>query len=97
MNKLLFALLVFGLGHVHAEDLSGNEQSVHSLHHKNFIGQRAYNKAPSVKPKGANEAWEGTGLVTQDPEQAEKALMKHNQHQMNFMGKRPYLAPHHPD
>lgn len=98
MNKVLIGLLGFVLiGQVNAEDLSGNEVNVRTLHHNNFLGQRAYNNVPSLKSKGANEAWEGTGLVVQDPEQAEKALIKHNQHQMNFIGKRPFLAPHNPD
>ena len=98
MNKLLFGLLAFGLvGQVYAEGLSGDAPNVRTLHHNNFISQRAYSKAPSVQPKGANEAWVGAGLVTQDPEQVEKAKRRHNQQQMNFFSKQPYSAPRIPD
>lgn len=98
MNKLLLAALAVGwVAQVYAEDLSDHEQHVRPLHQNNFISQRPYHKAPDLQARGANQAWEGTGLVTQDPEQAEKALMKHNQHQMNFMGKRPYFAPRNAD
>ncbi|MDP8568248.1 hypothetical protein [Methylophilus aquaticus] len=98
MNKLLLAVLSVGLvAQVQAGDLSDQKQGVRSQHQHNFFGQRPYNVAPAEKSNGANQAWEGTGLVTQDPEQAEKALMKHNQHQMNFIGKRPYLAPRNTD
>lgn len=98
MNKLLLALLTVGLvAQANAGDLSDQKPGVHSQHQNNFFGQRPYHVAPEEKSNGANQAWEGTGLVTQDPEQAEKALIKHNQHQMNFMGKRPYQAPRNAD
>lgn len=98
MKKLLLTLFAFGLvTQTHAADLSDNAQSVRNLHHNNFVGQRPYNKIPDLQAKAANQPWEGTGFVTQTPEQAEKALMRHNQHQMHFTGKRPYLAPHNAD
>ncbi|QDC44426.1 hypothetical protein [Methylophilus medardicus] len=98
MKKLLLTILAFGLmGQGNAADLPNNEQTVRRVNNNHHIGQRPYSKAPDVKAKETDEAWEGTGLVAEDPEQAEKKLMKHNQHQMNFMGKRPYFAPHNPD
>lgn len=94
MSKLLLAVLAVGLvAQVQADDLPDGETNVRTQHHNNFVGQRPYSKAPKVQAKGADQAWEGTGLVTQTPEEAEKALMKHNQLQLNFMGKRPYVAP----
>lgn len=98
MKKLLLAVLAFGfVAQGNSADLRDNEQRLPRMNNNHHFGQRPYNNAPDVKTKGADEAWEGTGLVAEDPVQAEKKLMKHNQHQMNFMGKRPYLAPHTPD
>lgn len=98
MSKLLLALLAVGLAtQVQAADLPDADSNVRQQHQKHFFGQRPYSKVPDVQARGENQAWEGTGLVTQDPEQAEKALVKHNQLQLNFMGKRPYLAPHNAD
>jgi hypothetical protein len=98
MKKLFLTVLALGfVAQVNAADLPDNEQSIGQSHHNHFIGKRPYHKIVDKPAKGADQAWEGTGLVAEDPEQAEKKLMKHNQHQMNFMGKRPYLAPHNPD
>lgn len=98
MKTLFLTILALGfVAQVNAADLPDNEQGIGQSHHNHFIGKRPYNKVPDVKARGANQAWEGTGLVAEDPEQTEKKLMKHNQHQMNFTGKRPYIAPHNPD
>lgn len=97
MKTLLLALLSSGLiVQAQAGDLPDHKHNVRSLHHNNFIGQRPHHKMPDVQTE-ANQAWEGTGFVAQNPEQVEKALIKHNQHQMHFMGKRPYHAPNNAD
>jgi len=98
MKKLFLAILAFGfVAQGNAADLADNEQRVRRVNNNHHFGQRPYNKIIDKPAKGADQAWEGTGLVAEDPEQAEKKLIKHNQHQMNFIGKRPYLAPHNPD
>lgn len=96
MSKLLLAVLVsFGLmANVHANETQEHDTDVRTLHHKNFLGQRPYSKAPEVKPQSPDEKWEGAGIVTDKPE---KGYDKHQQLRLNFIGKRPYVADPKPD
>lgn len=87
---LAAASLVLGLGNVtsvYAEDPMTGEDGVNQLHHKNFLGQRPYAKAPAPKP---DQVWEGAGLVTDQPD---KRFDKHQQMRLHFIGKRPYIEP----
>jgi hypothetical protein len=90
MSKLLLAVLVaFGLtANVHANETQEQDTGVRTLHHKNFLGQRPYTKAPVAKQQSADEQWEGAGIVTDKP----KGYDKHQQLRLNFIGKRPYVA-----
>lgn len=90
MSKLLLALLVaLGLtANIHAEDAINQDLGVQSSHHKNFLGQRPYAKAPVAKQDN-DEKWIGAGIVTDKPE---KSFDRHQQMRLNFIGKRPYTA-----
>ena len=91
MSKLLLAVWVtFGLmANVQAGDTSDAESGVRNLHQNNFIGKRPYSKAPQAKQQSPEDKWEGTGLITDNPE---KGLDKHQQMRLNFIGKRPYMG-----
>lgn len=90
MSKLLLALMLsFGLmASIHAEEAVDQDLGVKELHHKNFLGQRPYAKAP-VARQNPDEKWVGAGIVTDKPE---KGYDRHQQMRLNFIGKRPYTA-----
>lgn len=95
MSKLLLALLVtFGLmATVQAEDTLDQDATVNQMHHHNFLGKRPYAKTPVAK-QNPDEKWVGAGIVTDSPE---KGYDKHQQMRLNFIGKRPYIAPSNND
>lgn len=90
MSKLLLALLVtFSLvAPVQANEAQEQDTNVRTLHHKNFLGQRPYSKAPEAKQQSPEDKWEGAGIVSDQP----KGYDKHQQLRLNFIGKRPYVA-----
>lgn len=90
MKKLWLAgITAFGLmGSVYAADLE-QEPTVHQMQHHNFLSKRPYAKVLVAKQE-ADEKWVGAGLVTDQPE---KGFDKHQQMQMHFISKRPYIAP----
>lgn len=90
MRQLFFAFITtIGLmACVQAETMQEQENGVNQLHHKNFIGQRPYAKAPAAKPE-ADEKWVGAGIVTDKPA---SGFDRHQQMRLNFIGKRPYTA-----
>lgn len=95
MRQLLYVLIAsLGLmSYAQAEPALDPEGNTQALHHKNFIGQRPYAKAPVAK-QDADEKWVGAGIVTDKPE---KSFDKHQQMRLNFIGKRPYTAATSPD
>lgn len=76
------------MGSVYAADMD-QEPAIHQMQHHNFLSKRPYAKAPLAKQE-ADEKWVGAGLVIDQPE---KGLDKHQQMQMHFISKRPYIAP----
>lgn len=91
MNKLLLVtLMAIGMAvQAHAGDLTDGSADVRNLHQKNFTGQRAYSKTPDIKQQNPEEKWEGAGIITDKPE---KGFDKHQQMQLNFIGRRPYIG-----
>lgn len=92
MNKLLSALVIsLGLtAGAQAGELLEQGTQVRDLHKQNFIGQRAYHKAPVAKAD-ADDKWQGATLVT-DKVSEDKGHDKHQQLRLHFIGKRPYTA-----
>lgn len=95
MSKLLLALIVtFGLmASVHAEESIDQDATVNRMHQHNSLGKRPYAKIPAAKQK-SDEKWVGAGIVSDSPE---KGYDKHDQMRLNFIGRRPYIAPSNPD
>lgn len=93
MSKLLLALLVtFGLmAYAQAEESLDQDAAVNQMHHNHSLGKRPYAKIPAPKQ---DEKWVGAGIVTDSPE---KGYDKHQQMRLNFIGKRPYIAPSNND
>lgn len=91
MSKLLLALLVtFGLmASAQAEEPLDQDATINQMHHNNLLGKRPYAKVPVAK-QNQDEKWVGAGIVTDSPE---KGYDKHQQMRLNFIGKRPYIAP----
>lgn len=95
MSKLLLALMVtFGLmAYAHAEEPSDQEATINQMNHNHSLGKRPYAKIPTAK-QNQDEKWIGAGIVTDSPE---KGYDKHQQMRLNFIGKRPYIAPSNTD
>lgn len=91
MSKLLLALLVtFGLmASAQAEESLDQEPSINQVQHNHSLGKRPYSKIPTAK-QSQDEKWVGAGIVTDSPD---KGYDKHQQMRLNFIGKRPYIAP----
>lgn len=87
---IIFSGLMLALGLVsgtQAEEVLQGNDGVTTPQQYHFLGQRPYAKAPAPKPE---QAWEGAGLVTDQPE---KRFDKHQQMRLHFIGKRPYIEP----
>lgn len=95
MSKLLLACLVtIGLmAYAQAEESLDQDTAINQMHHNNLLGKRPYAKIPAAK-QNQDEKWVGAGIITDSPE---KGYDKHQQMRLNFIGKRPYIAPSNTD
>lgn len=92
MKKLFLSVSIIA-GLLAANQVLAVEDSdaqAREMHNHNFIGQRAYQKAPA-KDAGADAKWIGTGLVV-DEEANKKAYEKRQQFRLHMIGKRPYTT-----